>query len=175
MKLFFNMASPFVRKVRVFARETGLDNKIEEIATAVSPVQENADLANANPLVKIPALVLDDGTSITGGSLTVGPFGTLAIETAGGATLNGVKVTNENSIEVFTGSVLKLDQVTTVDNSTGVVSIDGTGRLSLDEASISGGTVNNHGTKNVTGMTALTIEADNYYFEPTVLAGTPLQ
>src|SRR5215203_5755628 len=64
MKLFFNMASPFVRKVRVFARETGLDNRIEEIATGVSPVQENADLANANPLVKIPALVLDDGTTL---------------------------------------------------------------------------------------------------------------
>jgi len=41
MKLFFNMASPFVRKVRVFARETGLDKNIEEITTMVSPVQEN--------------------------------------------------------------------------------------------------------------------------------------
>ena len=64
MKLFFNNASPFVRKVRVFARETGLDKNIEEITTAVSPVQENASLAQANPLKKIPALVLDDGTAL---------------------------------------------------------------------------------------------------------------
>lgn len=62
MKLYFNAASPFVRKVRVVARETGLDDKIEEIATAVSPVKANADLAQANPLVKIPTLVTDDGT-----------------------------------------------------------------------------------------------------------------
>ncbi len=64
MKLFFNMASPFVRKVRVFARETGLDKNIEEIVTMVSPVQENARLAQANPLKKIPALTLDDGTAL---------------------------------------------------------------------------------------------------------------
>ena len=64
MKLFFNHASPFVRKVRVFARETGLDKKFEEIATMVSPVQENSSLAQANPLKKIPALVLDDGSSV---------------------------------------------------------------------------------------------------------------
>ena len=64
MKLFFNNASPFVRKARVFARETGLDKKIEEITTVVSPVQENPTLAQANPLKKIPALVLDDGTTL---------------------------------------------------------------------------------------------------------------
>jgi plastocyanin len=34
---------------------------------------------------------------------------------------------------------------------------------------------NNHGTKDVTGMTTLSVEADNYYFEPTVLKGTPGQ
>lgn len=63
MKLFFNHASPFVRKVRVFARETGLDGQIEEIATAVSPVTENPGLKQANPLKKIPALVCDDGAT----------------------------------------------------------------------------------------------------------------
>jgi len=64
MKLYFNPASPFVRKVRVLARETGLDKKIEEVTTAVSPVQANADLAAANPLVKIPTLVSDDKTAL---------------------------------------------------------------------------------------------------------------
>lgn len=64
MKLYFNAASPFVRKVRVAARETGLDKKIEEVVTAVSPIKANADLAQANPLVKIPTLVADDGTAL---------------------------------------------------------------------------------------------------------------
>ncbi len=64
MKLFFNPASPFVRKVRVAARETGQDKKIEEISSAVSPVKANTDLAKANPLVKIPTLVTDDGMSL---------------------------------------------------------------------------------------------------------------
>ena len=64
MKLFFNHASPFVRKVRVFAREAGLAGHIEEIETAVSPVAENPQLAQANPLKKIPALVCDDGTTL---------------------------------------------------------------------------------------------------------------
>ena len=64
MKLFFNPASPFVRKVRVTARETGQDKNIEEIVAAVSPVKANADLAKANPLVKIPTLVTDDGMAL---------------------------------------------------------------------------------------------------------------
>jgi glutathione S-transferase len=62
MKLYYNPASPFVRKVRVVARETGLDKQIEEVLTMVSPIQANADLAQANPLVKIPTLVTDDAT-----------------------------------------------------------------------------------------------------------------
>ncbi len=64
MKLFFNNASPFVRKVRVFVRETALEKNIEEIATAVSPVTESPALSKANPLAKIPALILDDGSAL---------------------------------------------------------------------------------------------------------------
>jgi fibronectin-binding autotransporter adhesin len=93
-----------------------------------------------------PTLVLDGGTSITSGTLTVGSSGTLDVKTARGATLHGVNVTNDNSIEVFAGSVLILDQLTTVDNSTGTISIDGTGMLTLDDASISGGTINDYST-----------------------------
>ena len=102
-----------------------------------------------------PTLVLDDGTAITDGTLTVGPFGTLAVKTAGGATLNGVHLTNKNSIEVFAGSALTLDQLTMVDNSTGAIAIDGTGMLTLDDAAISGGTVTNNGTLTLDGKTAL--------------------
>ena len=60
MRFWFNPASPFARKVRVAARETGLTGRIEEINTVVSPVKPNAGLARENPLVKIPALATPD-------------------------------------------------------------------------------------------------------------------
>jgi plastocyanin len=40
---------------------------------------------------------------------------------------------------------------------------------------IAGLTANFHGTKDVTGVTSLELEADNFYFEPTVIKGTPGQ
>ena len=60
MRLWFNPASPFARKVRVVARETGLAKRIEEISVMVSPVKRNEELARENPLAKIPALATPD-------------------------------------------------------------------------------------------------------------------
>lgn len=57
MKLYTNPASPFGRKCRVIARELRL--KLEEINS--SPFQDPG-LRKINPLGKIPALVLDDGS-----------------------------------------------------------------------------------------------------------------
>jgi glutathione S-transferase len=59
MKLFWSPASPFARKVRCVARERGLAERIEEAQVAV--YDDPAELIAANPLGKIPALVLDDG------------------------------------------------------------------------------------------------------------------
>jgi glutathione S-transferase len=64
MQIRVNAASPFARKVRIIVRETGLTDRVEEIQTAVSPVTPNADLAGQNPLIKIPALTLADGTAL---------------------------------------------------------------------------------------------------------------
>ena len=61
MKLRHNPASPYVRKVMVVAHELGLASRIELLDTAVSPVTTNETLAGENPLMKIPALVTDDG------------------------------------------------------------------------------------------------------------------
>lgn len=58
--LFHAPPSPFVRKVRVVAAETGTDLRL--IAVTPSPVARDADLAEANPLGKIPCLRLEDGT-----------------------------------------------------------------------------------------------------------------
>jgi glutathione S-transferase len=64
MRTHVNAASPFARKVRIVARETGLIARIEEIDTTVSPIAPNTELAAANPLIKIPALILEDGTTL---------------------------------------------------------------------------------------------------------------
>ena len=64
MRAQVNPASPFARKVRIVVRERGLTGLVEEVDTAVSPVAPNADLSRANPLVKIPALLLDDGSTL---------------------------------------------------------------------------------------------------------------
>jgi len=59
MKLRYGPSSPFVRKVLVVAYETGLESRIERIATKVwAP---DTDIAKDNPLGKVPALILDDG------------------------------------------------------------------------------------------------------------------
>ena len=64
MKLHISSASPFARKVRLVAHEAGLASRVEEVATMVSPVKPNADLAKANPLMKLPTLVTDDGMAL---------------------------------------------------------------------------------------------------------------
>ena len=61
MKLYHSPTSPFARKVRVLIREKGaLAQVSEETASAMSDPQS---LIAANPLGKVPALALKDGTS----------------------------------------------------------------------------------------------------------------
>lgn len=64
MKLRSNRASPFARKTRILAREAGIAARVDEIEIAVSPVAPNEALARENPLVKIPALVTDEGETL---------------------------------------------------------------------------------------------------------------
>jgi len=61
MKLYWSPRSPFVRKVMVFAHETGLASRIETVKTLVSSTAANRELMRVNPLGKIPTLVTDDG------------------------------------------------------------------------------------------------------------------
>ena len=60
MKLRYSATSPYVRKVVVTAMEAGLADRIEKIETNVwDPA---TDIAEDNPLGKVPALTTDDGT-----------------------------------------------------------------------------------------------------------------
>ena len=64
MKLFWSSRSPFVRKVMLVAHETGLVDRIERVRTLVAPTKPNPDVMAANPLNKLPTLLLDDGRAL---------------------------------------------------------------------------------------------------------------
>jgi glutathione S-transferase len=61
MTLHWSPRSPFVRKVMVFAHETGLADRIATVRTVVAMTSPNRDLLPENPLGKIPTLRLADG------------------------------------------------------------------------------------------------------------------
>lgn len=64
MKLFHTPTSPFVRKVMVAAHELGVESRIETTFLRPTPVKADPELSRINPLSKIPALVLENGTAL---------------------------------------------------------------------------------------------------------------
>ncbi len=64
MQLLHSPASPFVRKVRVTAIETGLAPQITLVPVQTAAVNTAAEVAQANPLGKIPVLIRDDGPAL---------------------------------------------------------------------------------------------------------------
>jgi fibronectin-binding autotransporter adhesin len=78
------------------------------------------------------ALLLDDGTMITGGTLTIGIAGTLEVSSDFGATLSGVAV-----------------------GSSGNILVDAQSTLVLSGASVTGGSLTDHGTIQVQGVSTI--------------------
>ena len=62
MKLRYSPTSPYVRKITVLAHETALRDKIEKVATNFADPANR--LAAQNPLAKVPALILENGTTL---------------------------------------------------------------------------------------------------------------
>ena len=60
MKLCYSPTSPYVRKVSMTAMETGTYERIENIL--MFPAGPATGVAAFNPLGKVPALILDDGS-----------------------------------------------------------------------------------------------------------------
>lgn len=63
MRLYSTSASPFGRKVKMTAIVKGLKDHIESVHGDTRD-GKNAELGAANPLQKIPALILEDGTHL---------------------------------------------------------------------------------------------------------------
>ncbi len=64
MKLISAVPSPFGRKVKVLLHETGQTDDVEISIVATTPVSTDAEVAAANPVGKIPALIRDDGPAL---------------------------------------------------------------------------------------------------------------
>lgn len=70
MKLYVSLTSPFARKVRVALAEKGLAERIEQVV--VDPWNDDPVLEKANPLMQVPALLLDGGLALTDSNTILG-------------------------------------------------------------------------------------------------------
>lgn len=64
MQLHWSPKSPYVRKVMICAHELALLPRLELVRSVAAMLKPNAELMRANPLSKIPTLVLDDGRTL---------------------------------------------------------------------------------------------------------------
>ena len=97
-----------------------------------------------------PTLLLDDGTTVSGGALIVGSVGTLEVG-AGGTTLDDVLVFNSNVIEVLADGILDVDLGTTIINFGATITVDDAAGVDLNGATIAGGTLSGDGVMVTVG------------------------
>jgi len=62
MKLFYSPTSPYARKVRIMIIELGLEEDVTNVAVATH--DDPLDLQSANPIGKVPTLVLGNGQAL---------------------------------------------------------------------------------------------------------------
>jgi glutathione S-transferase len=61
VQLFYSPNSPYARKARIIIHELALSSRVEDVIVSLPA---DAKLRSVNPLGKIPALLLDDGSVI---------------------------------------------------------------------------------------------------------------
>jgi len=64
MKLVYSPPSPFVRKVTTLIHYAGLDDRIELVNVKTTALSVAEEARAANPLGKIPVMILDDGKAL---------------------------------------------------------------------------------------------------------------
>jgi glutathione S-transferase len=67
MQLLVSDTSPYARKCRILIRELGLIDRVEECDA--HPFENGELLLNANPLGRVPCLIMDDGRALTESAL----------------------------------------------------------------------------------------------------------
>lgn len=64
MKLYYSLASPYVRKVMMVLHHTGQLDQVALVDTVGTPLAPAQDLLAKNPLTKVPALERPDGATL---------------------------------------------------------------------------------------------------------------
>lgn len=64
MKLLYSPTSPYVRKVMVLLAETGQVDDVTLAPASTTPLSPAGGLSAQNPLMKVPALVREDGATL---------------------------------------------------------------------------------------------------------------
>ena len=62
MELYYTATSPYSRKVRLLIQEKGLQERVTEVVQ--NPLKNEQAILSANPLGKIPVLILDEGHAL---------------------------------------------------------------------------------------------------------------
>lgn len=62
MKLYYSKTSPYARKVLLLGKSLGMGDQLDVVMA--NPLDDGEALIAANPLNKVPALVLDDGRCV---------------------------------------------------------------------------------------------------------------
>jgi glutathione S-transferase len=79
MRLLVTTASPYARKTRAAVIELGLEERVEIVEVPIRlPQQSKPEVEAANPLGKIPVLLLDDGRPIADSPVIVAYLDALA-------------------------------------------------------------------------------------------------
>ena len=134
---------------------------IVKIEAASGATLDGVNVQNGSGVIQIDdilspdasTLVADDGTTISGGTLTIGSVGTFEVTSAVGATLDGVSVGNSGLVQIDAGSRLNLDGTTITGGTvTDGGTIEVTGNSSINSASVNGGQV------TVDAATTLTLD-----------------
>lgn len=64
MTLYWSSRSPYVRKVMVAAHEVGVQGRLKLVRKDIAVLKPDEDVNAANPLGKIPVLLLEDGAAL---------------------------------------------------------------------------------------------------------------
>lgn len=111
-----------------------------------------ATISGAGTVTDNGEIDLTGNAVLSGGVLTNNA--TFKVSGTGNA-LSSETVTNTGTIAVLASSVLTIDQGSTVDNSSGNVTVDTNAALILDDSTISGGAIKGAGVIDVTGASKI--------------------